>query len=235
MAKMVGLSRPLKTTWLNKVVELQLSGKSEAEIKNELNEYLAFEIGSAINIRKTREILLNLWVRENEENKEIRVLALKTYKNTESVNNRLALHWCMIMLSYPIFNDVNGLIGKIITMQDTFTSAWLREKIYEVWGERATLLHSLPKIMQTLTNINVVEKVKLGVYQVKQYPVLDKETIKVLVLTILATGNNAYYEVPRLSTIPQMYPFVFDVSNEWIFGSGNFELARFGGKTVIVK
>ena len=56
MAKMVGLSRPLKTAWLNKVVELQLSGKSEAEIKNELNEYLAFEIGSAINIRKTREI-----------------------------------------------------------------------------------------------------------------------------------------------------------------------------------
>ena len=54
MAKMVGLSRNLKLPWLNKAAELVLRGQTEQEIKEELNEYLRFEIASAINIRKTR-------------------------------------------------------------------------------------------------------------------------------------------------------------------------------------
>ena len=62
MAKMVGLSRNLKLQWLNKVVELVLEDLKEEEIKEQLNEYLSFEIESPTNIRKTREILMNIWV-----------------------------------------------------------------------------------------------------------------------------------------------------------------------------
>ena len=62
MAKMVGLSRNLKLQWLNKVVELALGELTEQEIKDQLNEYLSFEISSQTNIRKTREILMNIWV-----------------------------------------------------------------------------------------------------------------------------------------------------------------------------
>ena len=53
MAKMVGLSRNLKLQWLNKVAEL-VWRTSEQEIKEQLNEYLSFEIESPTNIRKTR-------------------------------------------------------------------------------------------------------------------------------------------------------------------------------------
>lgn len=57
MAKIVGLSRNLKLQWLNKVVELASSNLTEQEIKDQLNEYLSFEISSPTNLRKTREIL----------------------------------------------------------------------------------------------------------------------------------------------------------------------------------
>lgn len=66
MAKMVGLSRNLKFQWLNKVVELASGELTEQEIKDQLNEYLSFEISSPTNIRKTREILMNIWVYKNE-------------------------------------------------------------------------------------------------------------------------------------------------------------------------
>lgn len=72
MAKMVGLSRNLKLQWLNKVVELALGELTEQEIKDQLNEYLSFEISSQTNIRKTREILMNIWVYENEVNSKLR-------------------------------------------------------------------------------------------------------------------------------------------------------------------
>ena len=71
MAKTVGLSRNLKLQWLNKTVELVLDELEEQEIKNQLNEYLRFEIKSPTNLRKTREILMNIWVYENEVSKNI--------------------------------------------------------------------------------------------------------------------------------------------------------------------
>ena len=81
MAKMVGLSRNIKPAWLNKCVELILLGKNENELKAALNEYLAFEIKSAINIRKTRELLMNIWYYPDDEIDNIRELALKAYQN----------------------------------------------------------------------------------------------------------------------------------------------------------
>ncbi len=44
MGKMVGLSRNLKLRWLNKTVEYVLENKSEEEIKEDLNDYLSYEI-----------------------------------------------------------------------------------------------------------------------------------------------------------------------------------------------
>ena len=76
MAKMVGLSRNLKLQWLNKVVELILEDLKEEEIKEQLNEYLSFEIESPTNNRKTREILMKIWVYDNDYSDKIRATAL---------------------------------------------------------------------------------------------------------------------------------------------------------------
>ena len=65
MAKMVGLSRKLKLPWLKYTVDLVADGTSESEIKDKLNEYLSYEIESPTVLRKTREILMNIWVYDN--------------------------------------------------------------------------------------------------------------------------------------------------------------------------
>ena len=232
MAKMVGLSRAIKMEWLNKTVSYVLEGMYDSEIKAALNEYLSFEIESPTVLRKTREILMNIWVYPVEGAEEIREIALEAYK--EGKANRLVLHWCMILLAYPIFSDITGLIGKLSTIQDTFSTAWLREKIYEEWGERATLLHSSAKLLQILVYLGAIERVKTGVYQIKQYPVLDDQSIRILVMTALKLKLKAYYELPELSTVPQLYPFVFDVTHEWIYNTGYFKLTNLAGNAVLM-
>ena len=134
MAKMIGLSRAIKLEWLNKTVELILEGNNEEQIKDELNEYLSYEIKSPTNIRKTREILMNIWVKTSDDLSTIKKLAIDAYKNEKT--NKLAIHWGMLMATYPVFSDVCALIGKLTKIQDTFTTAWLKEKLFEIWGER---------------------------------------------------------------------------------------------------
>ena len=41
-------------------------------------------------------------------------------------------------------------------------------------------------------------------------------------------------ELSELSTIPQFFPFVFDVTHEWIYRTGFFELSNIGGKAVLM-
>ena len=148
MAKMVGLSRGLKQEWLDKTVHFILEGKSEGVIKDELNEYLSYEITSPTNIRKTRELLMNIWVYPYETNDEIRKDALSIY--TSCKDSSMPLHWCMMLLKYQVFVDMCGLIGKLTLIQDAFSTAWLKDKLFEEWGERTTILHSSDKILQTL-------------------------------------------------------------------------------------
>ena len=101
MAKMVGLSRNLKLQWLNKVVELTSGELTEQEIKDQLNEYLSFEISSPTNIRKTREILMNIWDKKNEVSSNLRDEASGIIQYMPEYT--LAVHCRMMMAVYPVF------------------------------------------------------------------------------------------------------------------------------------
>lgn len=231
MAKIIGMSRSVKLEWLNKTVELLLEGKDEKQIKNELNEYLSYEIKSPTILRKTREILMNIWVRTPEELSSLRKLALEAYLDEKA--NKLALHWSMMLVSYPIFCDVCGLIGKLTNIQDTFTTSWLKEKLFEMWGERTTLIHSSDKILQTLKLVGAIENEKVGVYRITKYPVADVKTIQVLLKAILHLRERAYYEIAELSSVPQAFPFEYNISYEWLYDSDLFNFSNFGGKIVL--
>ena len=233
MAKMVGLSRAIKFEWLNKTVDYVLSGMSPEEIRIALHNYISFEISSKDNIRKSRDILMNLWVYpfKDDQNNHIREMAISALKNGNS--DRMALHWCMLLLYYPVFVDVTGVIGKLSSMQETFSLAWLKEKIYEQWGERTTLIHSLDKIMQTIRQLGAVSSTS-GIYTVNRQKIFDDQTKIILMKTVLALKLKPYYEPSELTEIPQMFPFEYDIASDIVFGSMSFELGNFGGNPVVV-
>lgn len=139
----------------------------------------------------------------------------------------------MLLFKYPIFADICSYIGKISAIEDTFTAAWLREKLYESWGERATLDVPVKNILRTLVDFGALEKVKTGVYRTKRKPVKDSNTIRLIIMTLLTLGKKAYYEVPELSRVPFYFPFEYDVTLEWLQNTPEINIGNFGGKTVI--
>lgn len=234
MAKMVGLSRAIKLEWLDKTVDMVLDGMAPESIKAALNDYIAHEIKSADNIRKSRDILLNLWVYPfpDAASNQIRDMAIDAMRNCAS--DRMAFHWCMLLLYYPVFVDVTGTIGKLSSMQEYFSLSWLKEKIYEQWGERTTLIHSLDKIMQTIRQLGAVSSTK-GTYSVNRMAVKNDKTKIILMKTVLALKLKPYYEVSELACVPQLFPFIFESSSEIVFGSQMFKLGNFGGGPVVVE
>ena len=231
MAKMVGLSRPIKLVWLNKTVELIKVGKTDKEINAELNEYLSFEIKDATNLCKTKNSLLKIWVKTPPELQKIKIMALEIYDNEKI--SKLVPHWCMLLLAYPVFSDACSLIGKLSDIQDTFTTVWLKQKLFDLWGERTTLLFSIEKIVQTLKYFNVVESINKGEYKILSSEIKDEKAKCLIILTVIALKSKAYYEISELAHVPQMFPLKYSIPHELLHNSDLFTLNNFGGKVVV--
>jgi hypothetical protein len=52
-------------------------------------------------------------------------------------------------------------------------------------------------------------------------------------MALIRLKEKAYYEVAEMSSIPQAFPFEYDVSLEWFHNSELFNLSNFGGKIVV--
>lgn len=231
MAKMVGLSRNLKLQWLNKVVELVLVGHTEQEIKNQLNEYLSFEIESPTNLRKTREILMNIWVYDNELSGKIKVPALELIKTYPEYD--LVIHWCMMMAAYPVFVDMCKLIGKMSEFQDEITLAQLKQKLFDEWGERTTLFHSIDKLVATLKAFDVMVCDKPGKYHVNTHRVGNPKIVAFMVYAMMLVDDNGYYTFTEINSSTYLFPFEYKMEKETLFEDDRFTMNNFGGELSI--
>jgi hypothetical protein len=231
MAATVRFLRAVKLAWLNKTTELVLEYKSNEEVREELNEYLAYEIQSATTLRKTRDILMYTWVTPSEELAAIRKAALSAY--TRSSGTRYAVQYCMLLAAYPVIADICGLIGKLSTIQDEFTTGWLKQKMYDAWGQRETIDDSLKYILQSLRDFGVIVRPKIGTHKINVQSIEDSAVINVILTTILHLKERAYYEISELSSVSQMFPFDYKVSLEWLHNSPEYVLNNYGGKMTV--
>ncbi len=228
MAKMVGLSRNLKLQWLNKVVELVSSNLTEQEIKDQLNEYLSFEISSPTNLRKTREILMNIWVYENVISNKLREEAVSIVRDMPEY--ALVAHWCMMMATYPVFVDMCKLIGRLSEFQDEITLSQIKQKLYDEWGERTTLYHSIDKLISTLKELSVLKCDKPGKYQIVKHTVRNSRVSAFMVYAMMLVDDSGYYPFVELSNAVYFYPFEYQVEKEIFLTDNRFAMNNFGGE-----
>ena len=228
MAKMVGLSRNLKLPWLNEVVRLYAEGLDDNQIKEKLNEYLSFEIGSPTVLRKTREILMNIWVYENDYTAALRDEALRLFQKDSDY--ALPVHWCMMLAAYPVFQDMCRLIGKIGEFEETITTKQIKQKLFDEWGERSTLYHSSDKLISTLKALEALDSEKTGVYSIKKHEFSKPEIVNFLLYAMMKIDDAGYYSLLDLENSVYLFPFEYKVSKETILMDKRFTTGTFGGE-----
>ena len=231
MAKMVGLSRNLKLQWLNKVVELASSNLTEQEIKDQLNEYLSFDISSQTNMRKTREILMNIWIYDNGINGKLKNEAISIIRDMPE--NALVIHWCMMLATYPVFVDTCKLIGRLSEFQDEISMSQIRQKLYDEWGERSTIYHSIDKLISTLKGLNVIYSKHPGKYQIVNHTIHDSRVSAFMLYALMLLDDSGYHTFPDLGNSVYFYPFQYRINKESLFSDKRFSINNFGGEATI--
>lgn len=228
MAKAVGLSRKITLAWLNKAAELFGEGLSGEAYREKLDAYLSFEIESPTVLRKTREILMRVWFYgDAADAAALRREALELLERAPE--DGMAVQWCMLLAAYPVFADLCRLMGRISEFSETVTLSQLRQKLYDEWGERSTLLYSTDKIIAIMKELGAISAGKPGVYTIVRHPVDRPEVTRFMLRAAMRAGGGAYYPLADLNAFGVLYPFAYTVSREALLGDGGFTVTNFGG------
>lgn len=232
MAKTVGFSRNLTLTWLNKAAELFRDNLSEAEYKNQLTDFLSYEIKSPTNFRKTREILMHIWFYQ-EDDQIHRMREQASQLMDEYPDYAMALHWGMLLLVYPVFHDLCHIIGRMAEFSDTITSRQLKQKLYDEWGERTTLFHSTDKIVATMKDLTAITAEKPGNYKIATYEVKNEQIVVFMVKAAMMSDGNSFFKLSDLSSLNVLYPFRYEIKREFCSSDNQFSLSNFGGEWAV--
>ena len=228
MAKMVGYACSIRLPWLNKAVQMLEENLPEAEYKEKMNEYLSFEIDSPTRLRKTREILMNVWYYPSEELDATRTEArtlLDKYPEQSA-----AIQYCMLCLTYPVFADVCKIMGKLFEFQEEVTNPALKQKLYDDWGERGTLEATTRRITLTLKEMDILRNETKTRYILNKLPVQTEAVLNFVITQGMKLDGSSYYSYTELGNLYILFPFKYQVSKEMLMNEDRYTMTGFGGE-----
>ena len=228
MAKMVGYACSTRLPWLNKAVQMLEENLPEAEYKEKMNEYLSFEIDSPTRLRKTREILMNVWYYPSEELKGPRkeaIALLDKYPEYAAV-----IQYCMLCLTYPVFADVCKIMGKLYEFQDEVTNPALKQKLYDDWGERGTLEATTRRITLTLKELGILKNEVKTRYTLHKIVIESDAVLNFLITQGMKLDGSSYYSYTELGSLYILFPFKYQVSKEMLMNEDRYTMTGFGGE-----
>jgi len=228
MAKMVGYACSMKLSWLNEAVRMLKENLPETEFKKKMNEYLSYEIDSPTRLRKTREILMNVWFYPSEVLDPIRQEAIAILNEYPECSE--PIQYLMLCLTYPVFKDVCKIMGKLFEFQDNITNPALRQKLYDSWGERGTLETTTRRITLTLKEMNILSNETKTRYLLQKMPITNDRVLDFVIAQGIRLDGSSYYSYTELEHLSILFPFKYEVKKELLMQSDKYAMSGFGGE-----
>ncbi len=233
MLDRIGFDRVVKLNWLNKTVEIYNQEKDLKKVKLDLDYYLRDDVGGD-NRRKTINILIRTWINVDQGHESIKEKALDLFKLSDA-KERIAIHWSMLLLAYPIFDNLTAAVGKLLNLQDEFSLSMVRRRIYELWGERSTLQYAIDKMIRSQIDWGVLlDGEKPGEYKRIQSLEIKNTEVKLLLIEayILASGK-PHLQFVEVNKLDELFPFKLDIGLDDFHIGDKFKLNKMGGEVVI--
>jgi hypothetical protein len=234
MMQTVGFNRFIKREWLEFTAFLACREKDEKIIRKNLNEYLEKETKAEITRQKTVAELLRIWVNVPASHENLKEKALDLFEKVPE-DEKMLLHWSMIILAFPIFIDVASSLGKIFSLQDRVSLKSLEKRIFEKWGERSTVKYALPKIVGSMVEWGVITRTKVGEYtKVQTIEIKNKDCKLFFINCYMQALEKDYLRFIEANNLSAAFPFKLNLGLDDFNNSNTLTLSRMGSDVVII-
>jgi hypothetical protein len=213
MRKVVGISQKIKRAWLDAVLDRLAQTTDEIELRSFLDKQLRAELPGKESRAKASGIILRIWSSIPSERVATRDKAVALLPRI-SGQERIWLHWGMATLAYPFFRDITEIVGRLLTLQNDFTTAQVQGRMLTTWGDRTTSKEAAQKLITSLVDWGVLGSTKTkGHFLLPRKMTTASFDLQIWLLQVLLEASAAdEIEVQHLLRLPQAFPFAFIIS-----------------------
>ena len=131
--------------WLDATADWVARRLSLGEVRSKLDLFLEGEIEGKEALKKTKTVLLRIWILVPDDLRALRDEGLALLPQLSN-SGRLALHLGMSLAAYPMLWDTATVVGRLLDLQEEVTAAQIRRTLAESYGERSTLLRVVSRV-----------------------------------------------------------------------------------------
>lgn len=229
--KAVGFDRKLRLEWLDAAAAKAAEGLALPQARVYLRELLGHDLtGTSFNsdVGKTITVLSRIWLGVPRRAMALRNRALALLPGIGH-DERMALHWAMMVGTYPFVLDAAATMGKLMSLQPILSMSLLRRRLFERWGERRMVRNASQVLVRTLADWGVlVEAGRRGEYSKSATcPVRDSVAF-VLVEGVLCGSGQVLLPAEVAINHPALFPFELSIRANELRNLPQFEVHRQG-------
>jgi hypothetical protein len=204
-------SQRIKRTWLDAVLD-RLKTTDKAELRTFLDKHLKDELPGTESRAKSSGIVLRIWSGIPAERTDLRDRAVSLLPRI-SGQERIWLHWGMTALAYPFFRDTAEVVGRLLALQDDFTTAQVQGRMLTTWGDRATSKEAVQKLITALADWGVLRSTKTkGHFLLARKMTASIPDLQLRLLeALLGASATDEIEAQQLLRLPESFPFKLSV------------------------
>lgn len=212
MRNTVGISHRLKRAWLDDVLDRLVQTRDEKELRAFVDQRLRDELPGKEARAKAAGILLRIWSGVEEKHVALRDRAVALLPRI-SGQERIWLHWGMTALAYPFYRDLAEVIGRMLTLQDDFTTAQVQARMKTAWGDRVTSKEAAQKLITGMVDWEVLRATKTkGHFLLARKMTTTVSDLQLWLLeAMLSASASDEIEAQQLLRLPELFPFAFTV------------------------
>ena len=231
-ARKIRFDRRIDIEWLDTTAALVADNADGCHIRSSLFEMLGATLSGGRKqgtaCYKTASILYRTWVSVPREIEGLQKRASKVFPTLDS-NERLALHWAMLLANYPFFGDVARHAGRLLALQGNCSLSQITRRIQETWGDRSTANRAVRRIVRSMVQWNAIADTQVrGVYTRAPERVALHEDPAKLLLEGLLRDRSRPLPLGTLDHQPAIFPFKLGLDAPKILPSQYFEIFHHG-------
>lgn len=229
MKRIVGIDRKVKRIWADALLDQLAETTKEKELRSFLSSYLKEDLPSKETRAKAVGIVLKIWGTIPRERMSLRQRAIDLLPHI-SGQERIWLHWGMMSLAYPFFRDGVEIVGRLLALQDDFTSVQVQGRIVKVWGDRTTTKLAARYLLNTLVDWEVLRPgKKQGHFLLSRKLAPSSPKLSLWLLeALLAASESDEIEAQQLLRLPEAFPFSLKLGIADLRGYEGFNIHRQG-------
>lgn len=227
----IGFDRRIDLGWLDAAAGYAASVPGE-EVRDCVWTFLEGVISgdNANSARgKTVTVLNHIWGDVPQVAEALRGRAVSRVE-AGTPSERLALHWAMMVGTYPVFTDVAAAAGRLMTLQGSFSLAHLTRRLVGSWGERSTLTRAAQRIIRSMIQWGVLSDTSTkGMYEAAPGVHRVGPDVAVLLLeALLLDAEQGSVSFDQLVGHPALFPFDVQLNAGHVRSASQFQVHRQG-------